>query len=801
MTDRKQHNAYLGALMLLIAFIVVSGCRSVKHFSEGQYLLRKNKVTLKNDKIIYNKGEIKDNLSRLVVQKPNKYIFASTTPLALWHYNARYNKLHNRPDSLLGNLTERPVIFDSLEIPKTILNMRTYLFNQGYFYAKIRDTVTYKNKKAYVEYKINAGDNYLINKIINDIDDSSIADIVRKSSDFTTLTKNKGCTYGMLEEEQSRVTLKIRNQGYYKFSQDNIRFELDTMDKTFFRDVENPLENAINFIASAKSNKKPTLDVNLIIRTRDDSSNIRYRIKNVYVYPDYESQADRMDTSMVRKVIDNMVFKYHKEYIHSKILAERIFLSPGNLYAQDDFDKTIAKLNELAIFQYIRVQIIDNKADSSLNCLIYLNRTKKLDFNINAEVSSGSTYQLGNSAGISIKNKNFEKGADQFMVSLNGGLELSYNENNGRNIIDHFGLLTEYYGVNTSIDFPKFLSPVGTGLFANSNLPHTIISGGSNVVNRVEFFTLLNTSVSYKYNWKKSQTTTWEFAPAFMNIIRLPKESDSFKQRLDSNNFLRDSYRQTFIEGENITYTYTNFDRKQGRNYFRMKLGFEEAGGIFSGVEKLGYTLNDFVKVPYSQYVKFDFDLQRFINFKHSIIAMRFSGGIGQPYGQSNVLPYIKQYYVGGPYSLRGWRIRSLGPGSYYDSTSNSSTLDRTGDIKLEFNGEYRFPILPLFAGTVKMNGAFFTDAGNIWLAQKDVTTPGGEFEFTTLGQDIAMDLGAGARFEIASFLTLRLDVAIPVKEPYISDNYGWVFNKIDFGSSNWRANNIILNISIGYPF
>lgn len=150
---------------------------------------------------------------------------------------------------------------------------------------------------------------------------------------------------------------------------------------------------------------------------------------------------------------------------------------------------------------------------------------------------------------------------------------------------------------------------------------------------------------------------------------------------------------------------------------------------------------------------------------------------------------------------MRGWRIRTLGPGSYYDSTKQVDYIDLTGDIKLEMNAEYRINIAQLFSGAIKMNGAAFADAGNIWLAKPDKSYPGGEFQFSTLGQDIAADVGAGLRFDVASFLTFRLDLAMPVKKPYVSTNSGWVFNQIDFKDPTWRTNNLIFNFAIGYPF
>ena len=176
------------------------------------------------------------------------------------------------------------------------------------------------------------------------------------------------------------------------------------------------------------------------------------------------------------------------------------------------------------------------------------------------------------------------------------------------------------------------------------------------------------------------------------------------------------------------------------------------------------------------------------------------------PYGRDKTLPYIKQYYVGGPYSLRGWRVRSLGPGSSFNEETKKSAnaLDLTGDIKIECSGEYRFTMLPLFAGAIKMNGALFADAGNIWLTNPNDAYPNGSFELERLGKDLAIDMGVGTRFDIASFFTVRIDFAIPVKKPYlpyIAENNGWVFHQIALGDGSWRADNVILNFSIGYPF
>lgn len=804
----KKAHGYIQRLMLLwamlVAVLVFTGCHNTRYIADGQHIVWNNSIKLHSDAgTITNKGALKDNLGKLVVQKPNTKILG--LPFKLVLYNIRYKRYQHDTSNfqLKSKTVEKPVILDTAQISKSFQNMKSYLYNQGYFYARIKDTVTFKKKKAFVTYDINTGNNYLINKVNYDVDDSTILHILTTHTDASTLKKNAEFSYSLLEDERSRVTTLVRDQGYYRFSQDNITFVLDTVNKSYFKDVENPFEGAVNFIGKQK-NVKPTLDITTVVRLADDSlAYLKYKVNKVTVFPDYVSTADQRDSSMIKKEIGGVGFRYHDYYVKDRVLLKHIYLFPGKTYAQTDYDKTIVKLNELGIFQYVRITFREDTAQrSALAATIMMDRSKKHDFSANYEASSGSTYSFGNSVSLNYWDRNVAKGANLLKISLSGGIETIYYDNLGTNFFQHFFLLTEYYGVNASIDFPKFIAPIAANNFSSSNLPHTVIGGGTNVLDRVNYFTLVNTSANFTYNWRESDTKSWSLSPAFMNIIRLPVETDSFKKVIDTNTYLRNSYSKTFIEGENIAFTYSDIDAKRGENYSYMKLSLEEAGGLLSLIDKFGTALNDLYKINYSQYVKFDFDGRHYFTLPHSqVVAVRFYGGIGLPYGQSSTLPYIKQYFAGGPYSMRGWRIRTLGPGSYYDSTKQVDYIDLTGDIKLEMNAEYRINIAQLFSGAIKMNGAAFADAGNIWLAKPDKSYPGGEFQFSTLGQDIAADVGAGLRFDVASFLTFRLDLAMPVKKPYVSTNSGWVFNQIDFKDPTWRTNNLIFNFAIGYPF
>ena len=802
MQKRHKHILFiLAALFLTVCFV---GCSTTKNLKTDDYLLAKNTVVIKSAGLIKNKGEIKDNLYKMELQKPNdKWFFLP--PFKLLTYNLFYKKFGHRPDSSLPHYVQRPVIFDTGLVARSDQTMKNYLFNLGYYYATIHDTYYVVRKKAFVVHEVAPGKNYRINEVSYDVEDTAILKILEDVRQETVLVKDKEYSMSIIDEERSRIVAAVRNRGYYHFTQENVvTFRLDTMDKTIFRNAESPFLGAVNYLTKQGEPSTFYEDIKIFVRKGEDSSAFtKYRINSVVVYPDFKNMNDLSDTSLVARNVDSLIFYYHKYYVHTGVLADHIFVRPGKDYSQNDFDKSLAKLNELGIFQYIRIIFNEHPGDPySLDCAIFMAPNKRYDFLQNDELSSGTTYSLGLSGSLNFHNRNLFKGANLLTLSLNGGLEYQYSPNEGRDFLNHFVVLTQYLGVNGSIDFPKFIAPFSLNTTDNFNAPHTVISGGSNLVDRLNYFRLINTSFNFAYNWRRTQTTNWSFSPVFFNIIRMPYQTDSFIAHLEQFPFLKNSYKSNFIEGENISYTFTDQDKKHSRNYSFVRLGFEEAGGLMGLFNQLGVALNDLYKIKFAQYTRLDFDLKHFITFNHSEIALRFSGGIGMPYGQSTTLPYIKQYFAGGPYSMRGWQIRTLGPGSYNDTSSTTNAvIDRTGDIKLEFTGEYRFPIAPLFAGAIRMNGALFADAGNIWLARKDSTLPGGELTLNTLGKSLAADMGAGLRFDIATFLTFRIDLAVPVKKPNVTTDGGWVFNQFDFMNSGWRTDNLILNFAIGYPF
>lgn len=796
-------------ILLLLGFGLLSGCSSTKHVEEGQYLLRKTNIKLTTDRTLADKSALTDQLYNLIPQQPNNY-FLGRFPIKLYLYNMRYKKyaLDTNNFQLKNKVVEKPVILDTMMVIRARKNMSDFLRNSGYFYADVTDTIKLKGKKAYVTYKVNTGTEYLMDEVTYDIEDADMAPLASRLREETLFEKGKPYSNTVAGEERGRLVNEIRNHGYYRFSADNIDFELDTLDKSYFRNLENPFESAVNFITLNRTKKKPSLNVKVIIHPGEDSMAFqKYTFNKVVVIPDYVDTGDLRNPNMTEQNINGLVFRYNELYVNTAILDKKIFIRPGNTYSQSDYNQTLRQLNDLGVFQYVRLYIFANRQDSlnhTLNCYIFMNKSERFNFGTNVEVSGGDLYTIGTSANVSVTDRNFLKGANELTATASYGLELKQNKQLEVPFLKQFQLFSQNVGLNFRLTFPKFILPVNQSRFSQNSLPRTVLTFGVNSLNRYNNFKLTSVSASFGYVWKETATKAWNVKPVFINTQHLRDISDDFQNKLDSVPAIRNSYQETFIEGEAVEFV-INTEGVNRRHYAYLKLGFEEAGALMSGVKGVADLLGKPLDFNHSRYVRLDYDARQYLAFRNSLFALRFYGGVGLPYGGSTTLPYLKQYFVGGAYSIRGWSPRTLGPGSFYDSARQNSSdnlfIDQSGDIKLEFNAEYRFAMIKLFSGAVSLNGALFTDMGNIWLAKKDPTLPGANFDVSNLYHDIAMSSGAGLRLDLGGFLVFRLDWAFPIKKPYVMENYGWVIKDINFGDPDWRRKNMNLNIAIGYPF
>ncbi len=451
---------FLLGICLLAGMAVWTGCSSTRYLQEDEYLLRNVNIKLTTDRTLSEKGALNDQLYSIMPQRPNTYLLG-IIPYKVWLYNMRYKKYQKDTANfqISSKVVERPVVLDTLLIGKTKTNIRDFLRNQGYFYARVADTVKYKGKKASVTYTVKTGTEYLIDAVSYEVHDETLKNEVRAISKATLLVKGKPYSNTLVGTERNRLANAIRNYGYYQFSADNIDFELDTLDKSYFNDLENPFESAVNFITLKKQGKKPTLNVKVIIHETDDSMAFqKYTFKNVVVLPDYRDTSDLRSKTMQEKEVNGIKFRFREAYVNTTILDKKIFIRPGKVYSQSDYNQTIRQLNDLGIFQYVRVFIFANRQDSinrTLNCYIMMNENKKYDFNTNVEVSGGDLYAIGTAANVSVTDKNFLRGANQLTTTVSYGLELGQNKNRDVPFLQQFYLFSQNVGLTSGSPFPN----------------------------------------------------------------------------------------------------------------------------------------------------------------------------------------------------------------------------------------------------------------------------------------------------------------------------------------------------------
>lgn len=791
----------------LILGILLSSCSNTKFLKKDQSLLVDNRIDLKADALISDKETLKDNLQdpSIIIQLPN-YKTARIARLGLYLYN-HYDST-SKSDKIWSwaiNHTwfKPPVIFDSIKMQNTLANMVTYLNNEGYFRASASATVSTKKQKSSVIYHINTGKEFIIGKIKYKITDTAILKIVRNSAEVSFIQPNMPYSADLLSNERDRLTEVIRDQGYYRFSNYYIIFELDTINKSQFETSIDPFQNIVDDYNSGRTQQNPILDITVEIPPEGDSTQFhKYILNNIFVYPDFTIEGNVHDTSLKHTDLKNLSILYHNELFKPKVLSDNIALQKGGLYSQKDYNSTINSLNGLGEWKFVTIEYDSVPGNPyAMDSYVLLVPNKKQAFGVDPEVSTSDDYVFGSGLNFTYQNKNVAKAANFLTLTLNGGLE--FNSDTARPLY----IQAQDFSGQVNMNIPRFLVPwkiTNASKFADAK---TTLGLGVNYLDRLNYFRMDNFTGSFGYEWKQSKYKTWILKPFVLDYTRYSNFSDSFQLQLNADPLLAKSFESVFTEGENVSFIFNNQDlmHQKKSDYFRVTV--DESGLLLQGLDMAleGFSggKTDFGKLTnldYSQYIKLETEFKHYYNRKHSTMVSRIFAGIGVPLGQSTVLPFITQYFAGGPSSMRAWRLRALGPGSYLDtSVINNIFTDQTGDMKLEGNLEFRFDIINFF-NIAMLRGAIFTDAGNIWNIHPDPTKPGALFTLPSFYQTIAVGSGAGLRLDFNFFL-LRFDFATALKQPYITKDHGWILSSLKPEDGYWRRDNLIFNFAIGYPF
>jgi hypothetical protein len=794
-----------GLTFVLILFFYQ--CSPTRKLSKNEYLLKKNRI-LENKSNIGNAA-----LLNYVKQKPNKKILN----IFLFHLQV-YNLVNQQKfkeeypkkiekrrlknearkqngkklrdaepfsfDKWLLTIGEAPVIVDTSIINRSSKQLEMFLKNNGYFKATVNDTVKLfeRSKTAEILFKINAGTPYKIGEVNYEIEDPIIKNIFYSTISESLVKKGNQYNSDVFNAERDRITELLKNNGYFLFQKDYITFSADStvgnrkVEVTL--QINNPIKNVKGYIDSA-------IEVN----------HIRFKINNIFIKGDYQIQTDsvvKFDTLYY----DNVNYITSKKLAYKpRVLKESLFITPHQLYNKQNVTLTYQRISDFRTFKFINIQFIPVNADSSdlLNCEIQVSPMKRQSYTIQAQ-GTNTSGNLGIAGDFIYQNKNFFKGLELFEVRMNVALEvqqiLSNVENSGTNINSFLPFNTFLIGPEASLQLPK-IPKIARFLGVNNQKTKFITS--FNFQQRPDYQrTIFN--VAYSLTAKPNQYITRILNPFEVNFINV-NLGKTFENLLNSSNnlFLKNSFKSQLITATKFSFIYNNQKIGKAKGFLFFQGNVESSGNILKASRRLfknpaQNSESNYVVfgVPFSQYVRFDTDLRYYYyTGKTSSLAFRNIIGVGFPFGNSVVMPFVKSFFGGGSNGIRAWIARSLGPGSYSDSAG--IRFDQIGDIKLEWNAEYRAKIYKL------IEGAFFVDAGNIWLRKPDSFRPNAEFKINRFYKEIAIGAGLGLRLNF-DFFIIRLDAAIPLRDPGFPINERWRFRNLD-------PKRINLNFGIGYPF
>ena len=643
-------------------------------------------------------------------------------------------------DKFVRKIGTAPVIYDPVMVDNSIESIDDHLEYLGYYGSRTTSEIDVRKKNVVVTYKVNLGNRVMIRDIeVNLPERGEFSDAFRSDSSAFAIRPGDFLSESALESESVRSAEIMRNKGFYTFNKNNYFFEADT----------------ISFPGSAILK----LTVNEYTRNelpRDAEPIRRFKINDVSItYP-----------------------KSMK--VREKVLEDLNLIKPGENYSERIVNNTYSRFSSLKMFSTVNVGM--TQVDTNLvNCEISLSQSKTQGFKVNLEASSNSSGLLGVSPQISYYHKNIFRGGEWLNLSFMGNFQFMFNDD----------VHSNEFGVSGGLSLPKFLF-LPYRMFKGS-IPRTDFNLSYNYQNRPEY-TRNMISTSFGYNGNIRNRFFYQVYPAQLNEVKLFNLDDNFYKTLANDPFLRNAYQNHFDLGSGATLYYTTNSAVNPQDtYFYSRLQFDIAGNIlraFSPVMKKDSNGSGMIwNTPFSQFVRGELTLGRTWvfgrNSGHSL-ATRLLAGAGYAYGNSNALPFEKHFYGGGANSLRGWQARTVGPGCSPRDTS-FVIPNQTGDMKLEANIEYRFKVV------WKLAGAVFLDAGNVWTLRNDSTDNQSAFRWSTFGQSIAANWGAGVRLDLG-FLLLRVDMGMKIHDPARVNK--WV------GPQGWFSKGgYAMHFGVGYPF
>ncbi len=746
--------------------LLLAACSNTRHLPAGDSLFIGSKVGINDNEVTAKQRKIiRKDLEGAVRPRPNSKFLGIRLKLTLYNLAGQPKKKKGLRNWLRNKIGEPPVLASTFDLQKNKDILANTLQNKGFFFPAVAGhTETSKSRKTKAYFDITTGPQYLIHKTVFPSDSSLVSRDIAGLEDKTLLKPGQPFNLDLIKGERERIDRGLKEIGYYFFSPDYILIKADSTVG----------DHKVDLYVTVKDSAVPYQAFNI------------YDIGKVYIYPNYRLHGNRQDTSKEGAVFYKGYYlvdpkKTFKPYVFTQAMQ----FKPGEEYNRKDQNMSLNRLVSLNTFKFVKNRF-EPLNDSVIDVYYYLTPfpRKSLQFQLGGLTQNDSRY--GSNASISWKNRNTFRGAEELAIRLSGGFEAQYAGEAKRPNIYHTG-------AEVDLSVPRFLVPFTYIKGSSYFIPRTLIKGSYNYESQSDLLRINSYKFSFGYNWKEDIRKDHQLYPINFTYVH----TDTLG-RENLNLYYGNLIFNGIILGPTYEYTYNSQAGAPHRNNVYLDGQIDLSGNILGLAEKADYNDNPqtLFGSTYAQYVKLQADARYYFKFFPGFeFANRVMIGFGYPYGNSYSLPNVKQFYSGGNSSLRGFRSRLVGPGTFNEKYlfGTNNYIQTLGDIKAEGNSELRIKVYKF------INTAVFADAGNVWLYRDNQSFPGGKFTSDSY-KEMAADLGIGLRLDF-KILLLRLDLGMPVRKPWLPEGERWVFNRINFPDPSWRRDNLILNLAIGYPF
>lgn len=809
MKPRRHHRIPLFWAALGLGFLL-SGCSITRSLDENQVLLHRNTIRIVKSDSTHNFST--SDLHSYVRQNPNKRIFR-LIPFHAAAYN--FGEGINIPDSsgfsgfrkwgwkrkyrfrewVMKN-GEAPVVLDTSATDRTVNQFESFMFTKGHFNASAWREITYHKRKARVIYTLSPGAGHTIREVFTEIPSPEVK---RQFESSTPSLIRKGAPYDekVFQQERDRITRILKDSGFFHFSKAYILLEVDT----FLPGNELDVYLRILDQSFYGSGDKDSVITRPHMRSRINKIFLNPEFEGVFAEKSYQVVPVDIESNKSGELIRYYLLTMGNPEYNPQNLIRNILMEPGQWYSLSDVEKSYLYLSDLNNFGNITITFTDAAAGDHpedttvlwLDCTINMSKMLRQSYELRLDATNRAG-DPGVSTHFVYQNRNLLKGAEVMSLSLKGALEVQKildKEQVETTIFDNLPFNTVELGADLDIRIPRFFAPIPQSRLPKSVRPRTRFAGGVNFQERPDYKRYI-VKVTSGYEWQLRSNMSMSFNPFEINSVSIFPDP-SFVKKIEALNDqrLKNSYSDHIITAMTWSVILDKQNNRSKNHYSFLRFNIESAGWIVNAFRKsLNYAVNDqgiamVFNIPYAQYFRTDIDYRQFFKLrqKDQLLAARFYLGIGNPYGNMDVLPFEKSFYVGGGNGIRAWPVRTIGPGSFTD-VNELIRFDRSGDFGLETSFEYRFPMYSTF------HGALFFDAGNVWLKNRNDKYPGGEFVPSDFFRELALGTGLGIR--IVTFFVIRVDAGIKLHDPSKPEGERWVIDQINLKRVNW-------NFGIGY--